>query len=70
MPGDENASVMLETAGNLCRRLRDLASQEGGKGKRVERTDEPWDLMMRLGGTLKKSEALRSGVGVVEVVRR
>lgn len=68
-PGDENASVILETGGVILRRLRDLSRQEMGKGKKVERRDEPWDCLMRLGDMLKKSEALRQGIGVVEVIQ-
>ncbi len=67
VPGDENTSVMLETAGLLLRRLRELNQ---GKGKEVERRDEPWDCLVRLGDLLKKSEAIRVGVGGEEVIQR
>lgn len=66
-PGDENASVMLETVRILLRRLRDLSR---GKGMEVERRDDPWDCLNRLGQMLKKSEAVRVGVGGEEIIQR
>lgn len=69
-PGEKNASVMLETVGILFRRLRDLSRQEAGKGKKVERRDEPWDCLMRIGDMLKTSEVLRTGLGADEVIQR
>ena len=70
VPGDENASVMLETIGILLRRLRDLNRKELGKGKDVERRDEVWDCLTRLGDMLKKSEPLRTGVSMDELLQR
>ncbi|CAD6567983.1 MAG: hypothetical protein TREMPRED_004194 [Tremellales sp. Tagirdzhanova-0007] len=69
VPGDENASVMLETIGILLRRLRDLNRKELGKGKDVERRDEVWDCLTRLGDMLKKSEPLRTGVSMDELLQ-
>ncbi|OCF45562.1 sterility protein Ste20 [Kwoniella heveanensis CBS 569] len=60
---DENYAVLLETTSRILRRLRDLGR---GKGKETDDTpnDEPYDLMIKLGDLLKKTETLRTaGIG-------
>ncbi|KAK8850712.1 hypothetical protein IAR55_004632 [Kwoniella newhampshirensis] len=67
---DENTTVMLETAGIILRRLRELAK---GKGKEREgedeRRDEPCDCMNKLGEMIKKSEGVRVNLDVEDLLQ-
>jgi hypothetical protein len=68
--GDRDMAVMLDAVGGVIRRLRELGRVEG-KGKspeRVERKDEAWECMTRLGEMLKKSDTLRPNVNVDDVL--
>jgi hypothetical protein len=60
--GDEDEQG-IEYIEDLMRRLRDVMRREGGKGKgkEVDRRglDEGWEVMWRLGETLKRSSGLK-----------
>lgn len=68
---DENMGVLVETVSVTLRRLREISRRLGrGKGKEVERGDEPWDCLTRVADMLKKSSALRVNINVRELVQR
>ncbi|WWD20882.1 hypothetical protein CI109_105359 [Kwoniella shandongensis] len=68
---DENISAMLETAGMILRRLRDLGRGKGkekeGEGE-DERIDGPCESLNKLGEMLKQSEGVRANLDVDEVL--
>ncbi|WVQ95387.1 hypothetical protein IAU59_002484 [Kwoniella sp. CBS 9459] len=65
---DENVAVLLETSSRMLRRLRELGR---GKGKETDddQNDEPYDLMIKLGDMLKKTEGLRSAIIVEDTIK-
>ncbi|WVF67846.1 hypothetical protein IAT40_002607 [Kwoniella sp. CBS 6097] len=65
---DENAAVLLETSSRMLRRLRELGR---GKGKETdnEQNDEPYDLMIKLGEMLKKTEGLRLALAAEDTIK-
>jgi hypothetical protein len=68
---DENMGVLVETVSVTLRRLREITRRSArGKGKEVERGDEPWDCLTRIADMLKKSDTLASNIKISELVQR
>lgn len=68
---DQNMGVLVETISVTLRRLREMTRRSGrGKGKEVERGDEPWNCLTRVADMLKKSPGLRDNISFTELVQR
>ncbi|WVQ86186.1 hypothetical protein IAT38_008354 [Cryptococcus sp. DSM 104549] len=66
---DENTAVMLETAGMLVRRLKELSRGKGKDRASEDDGNEESETLVRLGDMFKKSEGLKLNIDVEEVLQ-
>lgn len=59
IPEEAHNAGMIETAVAHINRLRVLGARMNGKGKEVDRGEEPWQCMTKLAGMLKKAPSIR-----------
>jgi rapamycin-insensitive companion of mTOR len=68
---DENMGILVDTVSVTLRRLREISRRMGkGKGKEVERGDEPWECLTRVADMLKKCVGLKGSINIRELVQR